>query len=30
MADLLSNECLFDMELDTESKVLDTPLFLTT
>ena len=25
MADLLSNECLFDMELDTESKVLDTP-----
>ena len=25
MANLLSNECLFDMELDTEPKILDTP-----
>ena len=25
MADLLSSECLFDMELDTEPKILDTP-----
>ena len=25
MADLLSSKCLFDMELNTEPKILDTP-----